>query len=188
VILVLDNYDSFTYNLVQFIGLITADIKVMRNDSLTVEEIAVLAPERIVISPGPGRPEEAGISIALVQRWGAEIPILGICLGHQAIAAAFGGQVVRAPEVVHGKVSNISHDGDPIFAGLDSPFQATRYHSLVADEASLSPDLQVTARTDNGLIMGLRHRQFPVVGLQFHPESIMTDNGPRMIANFIKGN
>ncbi len=186
-ILVLDNYDSFTYNLVQFIGLITADIKVVRNDSLTVDDIAALAPERIVISPGPGRPEKAGISIALVQRWGAKIPILGICLGHQAIAAAFGGLVVRAPEVVHGKVSSISHDGDPIFAGLDSPFQATRYHSLVADEASLSPELYITARTDNGLIMGLRHRHFPLVGLQFHPESIMTDNGPRMIANFIKG-
>ncbi len=186
-ILVLDNYDSFTYNLVQFIGLITADIKVVRNDSLTVEEIEVLAPERIVISPGPGRPEDAGISIALVQRWGAEIPILGICLGHQAIAAAFGGQIVRAPEVVHGKVSAISHDGDQIFTGIDSPFQATRYHSLVADEASLSPELKVTARTGNGLIMGLRHRRFPLVGLQFHPESIMTDNGPRMIANFIKG-
>ena len=186
-ILVVDNYDSFTYNLVQFIGLITADIKVVRNDSLTVDDIASLAPERIVMSPGPGRPEDAGISIALVQRWAATIPILGICLGHQAIAAAFGGLVVRAPEVVHGKVSSISHDGDPIFTGLDSPFQATRYHSLVADEDSLSPELYVMARTDNGLIMGLRHRHFPLVGLQFHPESIVTDKGPRMIANFIKG-
>ncbi|MEE9466143.1 MAG: aminodeoxychorismate/anthranilate synthase component II [Candidatus Neomarinimicrobiota bacterium] len=186
-ILVVDNYDSFTYNLVHFIGRTTTDIKVVRNDALSVEEVAALAPAGIVISPGPGRPENAGISIPLVQRWGAEIPILGICLGHQAIAAAFGGRIARAPEIVHGKVSSINHDGDPLFDGIDSPFQATRYHSLVLDDTTVPPELTVIARTNNGLVMGVRHHSFPIVGLQFHPESIVTDNGPQIIANFIEG-
>ncbi len=186
-ILVLDNYDSFTYNLVHFIGRITTDIKVVRNDALSVEEIAALAPAGIVISPGPGRPENAGISIPLVQRLGAEIPILGICLGHQAIAAAFGGRIARAPEIVHGKVSSINHYGDPLFDGVDSPFQATRYHSLVLDDTTVPPELTVIARTGNGLVMGVRHNNSPIVGLQFHPESIVTDSGPEIIANFIRG-
>ncbi|MCK4577856.1 MAG: aminodeoxychorismate/anthranilate synthase component II [Candidatus Marinimicrobia bacterium] len=184
-ILVIDNYDSFTYNLVQYIGLVRNDIRVERNDQISVDEIEALTPERIVISPGPGRPEDAGISIELVRQLGAGIPIMGVCLGHQVIAAAFGGRVVRAPEIVHGKTSAIAHQGDDLFHGLDTPFQATRYHSLIVEEDSLPEELTVTARTANNLIMGLRHKAYPLLGVQFHPESILTDQGPKIVANFL---
>ena len=184
-ILVLDNYDSFTYNLVQYIGEFTPDVEVYRNDALTVEELRRRSPAKIVISPGPGRPEDAGLSVALVQALGPTIPILGICLGHQAIGAAYGGRVERAPEIVHGKTSAIQHNDGALFQGIPSPFRATRYHSLVVVEAGLPPELEVTARNDSGLIMGLRHRTHPVLGVQFHPESILTEHGLRMIENFL---
>ena len=186
-IFVLDNYDSFTYNLVQYIGQFAPDVEVYRNDVLSVEDIRQKSPAGIVISPGPGRPEDAGLSVEIIRELGTDIPILGICLGHQAIATAYGGKVDRAPEVVHGKTSEIQHDGDPLFKGLPSPFRATRYHSLLVDEASLPTELVITARTASGLIMGLRHRKFPVVGMQFHPESILTEHGLQMIENFIMG-
>ncbi|MEE9284494.1 MAG: aminodeoxychorismate/anthranilate synthase component II [Dehalococcoidia bacterium] len=187
-ILVLDNYDSFTYNLVQYIGEFTSEITVVRNDQLTLDEIRLLAPEKIVLSPGPGRPEEAGLSVDLVRALGPTHPILGVCLGHQAVAVAYGGSVVRAPEIRHGKLSAIEHNGGVIFAGIPSPVQATRYHSLVVDEASLPPSLRVNARSESGLIMGLEHETHPVIGVQFHPESILTEHGLRMIENFVLGN
>ncbi len=184
-ILVIDNYDSFTFNLVQYLGELGAELTVMRNDALTLEEIETMAPSRIVISPGPGRPENAGIIVATVRRFAGRIPILGVCLGHQAIGIAFGGQVVLAPSIMHGKTSAIHHDGRTIFHGLRNPFEATRYHSLVVSPDSLPGCLEVSARTDDGVIMGLRHRSHCVEGVQFHPESILTGVGRALLANFI---
>jgi len=184
-ILVIDNYDSFTFNLVQYLGELGAELTVMRNDALTVEEIESMAPSRIVISPGPGRPENAGIIVATVRRFAGRIPILGVCLGHQAIGIAFGGQVVLATSIMHGKTSAIHHDGRTIFSGLRNPFEATRYHSLVVSPDSLPGCLEVSARTDDGVIMGLRHRSHCVEGVQFHPESILTGVGKALLANFI---
>jgi para-aminobenzoate synthetase component II len=184
-ILVIDNYDSFTFNLVQYLGSMGQELKVFRNDAITVEEIGQLAPERIVISPGPGRPENSGIIIQTIKEFSGKIPILGVCLGHQAIGAAFGGDVVSAPQIMHGKTSDIFHDGRTIFQGLPSPFRATRYHSLVVAPESFPDCLEVSARTSDGIIMGLRHRQMLVEGVQFHPESILTDIGMKMLSNFI---
>jgi anthranilate synthase component 2 len=186
VVLVLDNYDSFTYNLVQYLGELGADVIVRRNDEVTVDDIVALAPERIVISPGPGRPEDAGVTMEVIRRLGSRMPILGVCLGHQAIGAACGGAVVRAPLPMHGKTSIIEHDGRGVFSGLTQPFVASRYHSLVVSDTSLPAELQVTARTQqDGIIMGLRHRRWPVHGVQFHPESILTAEGHRMLRNFL---
>jgi anthranilate synthase component 2 len=184
-ILLLDNYDSFTYNLYQYLCELGAEVLVKRNDEVTVGEVAALAPERIVISPGPCTPNEAGISIALIRELGEQVPILGVCLGHQAIGAAYGGTVVRAPKVMHGKLSAIHHTGVGVFAGLPDPFQATRYHSLIVRRTDLPACLEVTAWTDDGLIMGLRHRHYPVEGVQFHPESIMTEAGKALLWNFL---
>ena len=184
-ILVIDNYDSFTYNIVQELGELGADLTVHRNDKITVDEIRALAPERIVISPGPGYPDDAGVSLDVISQLGAEIPLLGVCLGHQAIGQAYGGKIIHAPELMHGKTSMIYHEGDTILADIPNPFEATRYHSLIVEEASLPDCLMVTARTDSGEIMGLRHRSYPVIGLQFHPESILTRQGMRMLGNFI---
>jgi anthranilate synthase/aminodeoxychorismate synthase-like glutamine amidotransferase len=184
-ILVLDNYDSFTYNLVQYLGELGAQLEVRRNDQLSVEEVERLAPERVVISPGPCTPKEAGISIALIQRLAGKIPILGVCLGHQSIGEAFGGKVIRAPYLMHGKTSTIHHDGKTIFNGLPQDFTATRYHSLIVERDSLPPELEISARTNDGLIMGLRHKQHPVEGVQFHPESVLTDTGKKLLRNFL---
>ena len=184
-ILVLDNYDSFTYNLVQFIGEFTTDVEVIRNDALSLKELRAKSPEKIVISPGPGRPENAGLSIAVVRELGPAVPILGVCLGHQAVAAAYGGRVVQAPEILHGKVSTIEHDGGCLFDGIPSPLSATRYHSLVVEEDSLPPELTVTARSETGLVMAIEHRSHPVLGVQFHPESILTEHGLQIIENYI---
>jgi anthranilate synthase/aminodeoxychorismate synthase-like glutamine amidotransferase len=184
-ILLIDNYDSFTYNLYQYLCELGADVQVARNDALTVADIRSMQPEAIVISPGPGTPQDAGISIEVVSSFGPSTPMLGVCLGHQAIGAAYGAEIVRAPVVLHGKTSAISHDGSGIFAGMPNPFTATRYHSLIVDEASLPPVLEVTARSEDGTIMGLRHREFDVYGVQFHPESILTQAGHRMLATFI---
>jgi para-aminobenzoate synthetase component II len=184
-ILVIDNYDSFTFNLVQYLGSMGQELKVFRNDAITVEEIGQLAPEKIVISPGPGRPENSGIIIQTIKEFSGKIPILGVCLGHQAIGAAFGGEVVSAPQIMHGKTSDIFHDGRTIFQGLPSPFRATRYHSLVVSPESLPDCLEVSAKTTDGIIMGLRHRQMLVEGVQFHPESILTDIGMKMLFNFV---
>jgi len=185
-ILLLDNYDSFTFNLYQALSELGADIIVRRNDAVTVDEVERLVPtlDGIVISPGPCTPGEAGISVPLVQRLAGVVPILGVCLGHQAVGAAFGGTIVRAPRLMHGKVSMISHDGAGIFAGLPNPFQATRYHSLIVERSTLPPDLEVTAEAD-GLVMGLRHRTLPVEGVQFHPESILTPTGNDLLSNFL---
>lgn len=185
--LLIDNYDSFTYNLYQYLSELSAQVMVKRNDELTVGEVAALAPEKIVISPGPCTPNEAGISVALIRELGATIPILGVCLGHQAIGAAYGGAVVRAPKVMHGKLSDIHHNGQGVFAGLPSPFRATRYHSLIVRRDDLPDCLEITAWTDDGLIMGLRHREYPVQGVQFHPESIMTESGKELLRNFLAG-
>jgi para-aminobenzoate synthetase component 2 len=185
-ILVIDNYDSFTFNLVQYLGSMGHELKVFRNDAITVEEIGRLAPERIVISPGPGRPENSGIIIQTIKEFSGKIPILGVCLGHQAIGAAFGGDVVSAPQVMHGKTSDIFHDGRTIFSDLPSPFRATRYHSLVVSPESLPDCLEVSAKTSDGIIMGLRHRQMVVEGVQFHPESILTDIGMKMLHNCVR--
>ena len=185
-ILIIDNYDSFTYNLVQYIGTINPDLQVHRNDQISIDEIRRLSPEKIVISPGPGKPEDAGISIDFIKKFGGEIPILGICLGHQAISVAFGGKVGRANEIVHGKTSTITHSGSEIFREIPSEFEATRYHSLVAEEDTFPSDsLIVTARTDNGLIMALEHMTYPIYGVQFHPESIVTEHGMQMVKNFL---
>src|SRR6059058_5622110 len=174
-ILVIDNYDSFTYNLVQYLGELGADIKVMRNDAVTLEEVAAAKPSRIVISPGPGRPEQAGVTMQVIRELGRTTPILGVCLGHQAIGAVFGGSVVRASVPMHGKTSTIEHNGRGVFSGLTAPFLASRYHSLVVADAGFPADLEVTARTqEDGTIMGLRHRSLPIHGVQFHPESILT--------------
>jgi anthranilate synthase component 2 len=186
-ILLLDNYDSFTYNLYQYLCELGADVSVRRNDELSVGDVAAMAPEKIVISPGPCTPNEAGISVPLIQELGGSIPILGVCLGHQSIGQAYGGAVVRAPTVMHGKLSDIRHDGAGIFAGLPKPFRATRYHSLIVRRDDLPACLEVTAWTDDGLIMGLRHREKAVQGVQFHPESIMTDAGKALLKNFLDG-
>lgn len=186
-ILVIDNYDSFTYNIVQRLGELGAELSVYRHDKITVDRIQRLQPDRIVISPGPGFPRDAGISLELIRRLGAEIPLLGICLGHQSIGEAYGGRVVHAPELMHGKTSMIYHRGDPIFADVPNPFEATRYHSLIVEEATLPESLVITARAQTGEIMGLRHRCHPVIGLQFHPESILTADGLKMLENFLDG-
>ena len=185
-ILVIDNYDSFTYNLVQYLGELGADLQVVRNDQTTVEAIRQQAPERIVISPGPKTPSEAGICLDVITAFAGRIPILGVCLGHQAIGQAFGGQVIRAPELMHGKTSQIQHDGKTIFAGLPNPFPATRYHSLIVARETLPDCLEISARTSEGLIMGLRHKQMKVEGVQFHPESILTQAGKQLLGNFLR--
>jgi anthranilate synthase/aminodeoxychorismate synthase-like glutamine amidotransferase len=184
-ILVIDNYDSFTFNLVQYLGEMGRELKVFRNDEITVSEIAELAPGSIVVSPGPGRPEDSGIIIPAIKEFAGKIPILGVCLGHQAIGAAFGGRVVSAPTIMHGKTSDIHHDGRTIFRDLPEPFRATRYHSLVVEPESVPDCLEVSARTEDGVIMGLRHRAMIVEGVQFHPESILTDVGKKMLSNFV---
>ena len=187
-ICVLDNYDSFTYNLVQYLGELGAEVHVVRNDAATVGEIAALNPERIVISPGPGRPEDAGVTMAVIRELGERIPMLGVCLGHQAIGAVFGGSVVRAAVPMHGKTSTIEHNGRGVFTGLVAPFTAARYHSLIVADERLPPELEVSARTaDDHAIMGLRHRSWPVHGVQFHPESILTGEGRRLLRNFLDG-
>ena len=184
-ILVIDNYDSFTYNLVQYLGELGAQVRVARNDALTVEEIQAQAPEAIVISPGPGDPGEAGVSVPLIRALAAITPLLGVCLGHQCIGAAFGGTIRRARSLMHGKTSWIEHDGRTIFQGLPNPFEATRYHSLVVNEADLPDDLVVSARAEDGEVMALRHRRFPLEGVQFHPESILTREGKLLLRNFL---
>ncbi len=189
-VFVLDNYDSFTYNLVQYLGELGALVEVRRNNEVTVEEVEAMHPERIVVSPGPCTPREAGISIELIRYFAGKVPILGVCLGHQAIGAAFGGQVVRAKNLMHVKTSQVEHDGKTIFRGLPSPMTATRYHSLIVAEDGLPRDLEVSAwtRDKDGtqVIMGLRHRKFPVEGVQFHPESVLTDEGKKLVANFLQ--
>ncbi|MBO0893994.1 MAG: aminodeoxychorismate/anthranilate synthase component II [Acidimicrobiales bacterium] len=184
-VLVIDNYDSFVYNLVQYLGELGAEPLVYRNDAIGVPEAAALAPDAIVVSPGPGRPSDAGISTTLIERLGPSTPVLGVCLGHQCIGEVFGGEVVRAPEVVHGKTSRIHHDRRGVLAGLPDPMEAGRYHSLVVDRASVPDVLEITATTDDGLVMGLRHRTWPVEGVQFHPESVLTGDGKRLLANFL---
>ncbi len=184
-ILVIDNYDSFTYNLVQYLGELGGEPMAARNDELTLEDIANLAPSGIVISPGPGTPDQAGISLAVIHHFAGKIPILGVCLGHQAIGQAFGGKVIRAPYLRHGKTSEITHDGKTIFVGLDSPFPATRYHSLIVEADTLPNELEISADTSDQLIMGLRHRRFFCEGVQFHPESIMTTAGKKLLNNFL---
>jgi anthranilate synthase/aminodeoxychorismate synthase-like glutamine amidotransferase len=189
-IFVLDNYDSFTYNLVQYLGELGAKIEVRRNDQITVEEIEALEPERIVVSPGPCTPAEAGISIKVIQHFAGKVPVLGVCLGHQAIGEAFGGKVVRAKHLMHGKTSQVEHDGKTIFHGMRSPMTATRYHSLIVRERDLPEELEVSARTQdadgNSVIMGLRHKRFAVEGVQFHPESVLTSDGKQLIKNFLE--
>ena len=184
-ILLLDNYDSFTYNLAQYLGQLGEKLTVRRNDQITCDEIAALAPERIVISPGPGIPQRAGITVELIRRFAGQVPILGVCLGHQAIGHAFGGRVIRAPELMHGKTSEIRHDNKTIFRGLPQPFTATRYHSLIVERKSLPRELEISAKTSDGTIMGLRHRKLRVEGVQFHPESILTDAGLQLLKNFL---
>ncbi len=185
-LLMIDNYDSFTFNIVQYFGQLGQDVQVHRNDRITLEEIEALAPQRLVISPGPCSPEEAGISVAAIKHFAGRIPILGVCLGHQSIGAAFGGNVVRSVSLMHGKTSPIHHDGKELFAGLPNPFDATRYHSLVVERSSLPACLEVTAWVDNGEIMGLRHRDLPIWGVQFHPESILTTGGMDILRNFLE--
>jgi para-aminobenzoate synthetase component II len=184
-ILLLDNYDSFTYNLAQYLGELGCNVEVHRNDRISVDEIARRKPERIVISPGPCTPQEAGISVELVERLAGKFPILGVCLGHQAIGAAFGGKIVRAPKLFHGKTSQIQHDGKNIFRKLANPFTATRYHSLIVERKSLPRELAITAETSDGIIMGLRHRCYKIEGVQFHPESVLTESGKQLLKNFL---
>jgi anthranilate synthase/aminodeoxychorismate synthase-like glutamine amidotransferase len=190
VIFVLDNYDSFTYNLVQYLGELGAEVEVRRNDEVTIEEIEAMHPERIVVSPGPCTPQDAGISIELIRHFAGKTPLLGVCLGHQAIGAAFGGEVIRARNLMHGKTSQVEHDGRTIFKGLSSPMTATRYHSLIVSEKGLPSDLEVSAWTSDKdgtrVIMGLRHKKLAVEGVQFHPESVLTDEGKKLVANFLR--
>jgi anthranilate synthase/aminodeoxychorismate synthase-like glutamine amidotransferase len=185
VILLLDNYDSFTYNLAQYLGELGCEVEVHRNDKISVQEIARRKPERIVISPGPCTPGEAGISVELIQRLAGKFPILGVCLGHQAMGAAYGGKIVRAPKLFHGKTSPIAHDGKGVFQGLPQKFTATRYHSLIVDKKSLPKELVVTAETADGIIMGMRHRKHKMEGVQFHPESVLTESGKKLLENFL---
>jgi len=184
-LLMIDNYDSFTYNLVQYFLELGQEVEVVRNDKLSLADIEQMAPQHLVISPGPCTPNEAGISVPAIQRFAGQIPLLGICLGHQSITAAFGGRVVRADRLMHGKTSMIEHDGSALFRGIDNPFEATRYHSLIAERSSLPACLQVTAWTDGDVIMGLKHKALPVWGLQFHPESILTGAGMQLLKNFL---
>ena len=190
-VFVLDNYDSFTYNLVQYLGELGAVVEVRRNDQVSIAEIEALRPERIVISPGPCTPADAGISVELIRHFAGKVPVLGVCLGHQAIGEAFGGKVVRAKNIMHGKTSRVEHDGKTIFKGLESPMTATRYHSLIVADDHLPPELEVSAHTverdGTQVIMGLRHRKFPVEGVQFHPESVLTDEGKKLVKNFLNG-
>jgi len=184
-ILMIDNYDSFTYNLVQYLGELGEDVKVIRNDELTVDEIEKLAPQRVVVSPGPCTPNEAGVSLELIRRMAGRVPLLGVCLGHQAIGQAFGGRVIHARTLMHGKVSAIHHTGQGVFRGLPSPYNATRYHSLAIERSTCPQELEVTAWTEDGEIMGVRHRMLPVEGVQFHPESILTEHGHALLRNFL---
>lgn len=187
VLVVIDNYDSFTYNLVQYLGELGAQLQVFRNDQLSVDDLRRMQPQAVVISPGPGRPEDAGISLELIRELGPELPILGVCLGHQCIGQVYGGQIVRAPELMHGKTSLIYHRGVGVFEGLSQPFTATRYHSLVIEPSTCPDELEVTAQTSDGIIMGVRHRRYPhVQGVQFHPESILTAEGKRLLSNFLR--
>jgi anthranilate synthase/aminodeoxychorismate synthase-like glutamine amidotransferase len=185
-ILLLDNYDSFTYNLYQYLCELGAKVRVLRNDVVTADGVARMKPSHIVISPGPGRPEEAGVSMEVIRKLGHKVPLLGVCLGHQAMAQVFGGKIVRAPRLMHGKTSSIFHDGKGIYRGVENPFTATRYHSLVADRRSLPSVFTVSARTSDGVVMGIRHNEFPMEGVQFHPESIMTPEGKNLLRNFLK--
>jgi len=186
-LLVIDNYDSFTYNLVQYLGELGQTVEVRRNNRVTIDEIENgLRPERIVISPGPGTPDDAGITLDVIAHFSGKVPVLGVCLGHQAIGQAFGGKVIRAPELMHGKASRVSHDGKTIFAGMTDPFLAGRYHSLIVEKESLPDSLEISARTPEDIIMGLRHRELKVEGVQFHPESILTSEGKQLLANFLK--
>lgn len=185
VILFIDNYDSFTYNLVQYVGELDTNIQVVRNDVCTLEELTALKPDKLIISPGPCTPKEAGVSCEAIRHFGPSIPTLGVCLGHQCIGDAFGGRVIRADQLMHGKTSPIRHEGRDLFKGMPNPFQATRYHSLIVERASLPDELTITAETEKGEIMGLRHKSFPVYGVQFHPESILTEEGKRLIRNFL---
>ncbi len=185
-ILVIDNYDSFTYNLVQYLGVLGAEVKVVRNDETTVEEIAAWNPERILVSPGPCTPNEAGISCAVIERFGTDRPVFGVCLGHQCLGQVYGGRVVRADRLMHGKTSPIRHNGEGIFAAMPNPFEGTRYHSLLVERASLPDVLEITADTAEGEIMGLRHKELPVHGVQFHPESILTQDGMTLVRNFLE--
>ena len=184
-ILVIDNYDSFTYNLVQYLGELGAEVQVFRNDAITLEQIAALKPEKILVSPGPCDPPQAGISCEVIWKFGPTIPTFGVCLGHQCIGHVFGGKVVRAARLMHGKTSLIRHDGRGVFAGMPNPFEATRYHSLLVQREGLPSDLEISADTDQGEIMGLRHKKFPIHGVQFHPESILTQDGKRILKNFL---
>ena len=184
-IVIIDNYDSFTYNLVQYVGILGAEVIVRRNDQTTIGEIETLKPERIIISPGPGYPDEAGLSMKIIDYFKDKCPLLGVCLGHQAIARVSGGTIIPAPELVHGKDSPIRHDGESVYRGMQNPFPAGRYHSLVVERATFPNSLRITADIDNGLIMGLRHKKYPVEGVQFHPESILTEGGMKIIENFI---
>jgi len=186
VILLLDNYDSFTYNLAQYLGELGCEVQVHRNNKISVGEIERRKPEKIVISPGPCTPQEAGISVELIERLAGKFPILGVCLGHQAIGAAFGGKIVRAPKLFHGKTSEIHHDGKNVFKDLSDPFTATRYHSLIVEKKSLPKELTITAETDDGIIMGLRHKRHQIEGVQFHPESVLTDSGKQLLRNFLE--
>jgi len=186
-LLLIDNYDSFTYNLVQYLGELGEEVEVRRNDKVSVDEIErTIRPQRIVISPGPGTPDDAGITLKTIERFAGRIPLLGVCLGHQAIGQAFGGKVIRAPQLMHGKASEISHDGKTIFAGIDDHFPAGRYHSLIVERESLPECLEISAYTSDNIIMGLRHKQLKVEGVQFHPESILTTDGKKLLANFLK--
>ncbi len=184
-ILLIDNYDSFTYNLFHYLGELGAEVRVFRNDKITLEEITSLKPQKIVISPGPCTPKEAGISCDVIRRFGQKIPILGVCLGHQCIGAAFGGEIIRAPTIMHGKMSDIIHDSQTIFQSLKNPFSGMRYHSLVIDPKRLPPELSVSARTPDNVIMGVRHRSYPIEGVQFHPESTLTEEGKKLLKNFL---
>lgn len=184
-ILIIDNYDSFTYNLVHLVAAHTEDYQVIRNDAMSLDEIREMNPAKILISPGPGRPKDAGVSKEVIQELGSRIPILGVCLGHQAIGEVYGGEVVHAPSLMHGKTSKVYHDGKKVFLEVEEGFTATRYHSLVINPDKIPDALEVTARSDNDVIMGLRHREFPVEGIQFHPESILTTEGPKIIANWL---
>jgi anthranilate synthase component II len=186
-VLVIDNYDSFVYNLVQYLGELGAEPLVHRSDELTLDQIAALDPDAVLISPGPGRPEDAGLSNAVIEQFAGKRPVLGVCLGHQCLGQVYGGDVVRAPQIMHGKTSLIRHDGTGVFAGLPDPFEATRYHSLIVDRASVPDELEVTAWTDDGIVMGLRHRTHAVEGVQFHPESILTASGHDLLRNFLAG-